>query len=86
MSGWNYRICKKFHKTKFGSNYVYDIREVYYDDKDEVSMYSCDPMYPTGCSLEEIINDFKLYSKAFEKDVIDLDEVDKLFNDKGKTT
>ena len=69
----NYRIC--FRRT--GVDPSLGIREFFYDDKGRILFYSKKPVIPFGDDLGELMEDVKEMMVAFEKEVIDLDNIDR---------
>jgi len=55
----------------------FEIREVYYDKNGEVESWTEDAIEPYGSSLEELTTSMELMAAAFEKPVLDLDELEK---------
>jgi uncharacterized OB-fold protein len=84
MSGWNYRVIRRDYKSANGTiESVVTIHEVYYDDKGVINAWSEDPMSPNGSSLEadeqnalkELSGDIDLMLQAFNRPVINYDEL-----------
>lgn len=73
---WNYRVMKR----SFQNEDQYAIYEVYYDKHDKIKMWSSEPIYICGESLEELVKDFQLYAKAFEQPILDYNELEKQLN------
>ena len=72
---WNYRVMKR----NFNQEKQFAIYEVYYDDNGNPNAWSMEPMYICGETLEELMEDFKHYSSAFDKPVLDYNELEKEF-------
>jgi hypothetical protein len=78
---WNYRVCKsrfdkfdpKLHSPE--DEFSFSIHEVYYNDKGEITFTSVDEMSPHGTSADELKSDMTLMMRAFDKDVLDLDNI-----------
>ena len=78
---WNYRICKK--KLEVGielSNNIYSedcygICEVYYNDKGEIIVRTENFIEPYGETLEGLKMCFEKMKEAFDKEVLDLDNI-----------
>lgn len=66
---WNYRVINK--------NGIYGIKEVYYEDNNEIKAWSQDFMYPYGENIEELKRDFELFQRALSKPIM-IEENDKL--------
>ncbi len=82
MSHWNNRDCKE---TKNGTVY-YEIREVYYNDDDEIWAVTEDGI-SVGCDIwdeqvteEDCVKDMKetveRFRLCFEKPIIDIDTIE----------
>ncbi len=83
MSHWNNRVCKE---TKNGIVF-YDIREVYYNDNNEIWAVTEDPI-GVGCDVwdeeevteEDCIKDMKetveRFKRCFEKPIVDIDTIE----------
>ena len=83
MSHWNNRVCKE---TKNDTVY-YEIREVYYNDADEIWAVTEDGI-SVGCDIwdeeqvteEDCIKDMKetveRFKLCFEKPIIDIDTIE----------
>ena len=77
---WNYRVCKEIDK---GGYVIYSIREVYYNDKDNVTSVTSD-IYGMSIHvyedtdeedppLKRLEQDLKFMTKALSKPVLELD-------------
>ena len=83
---WNYRVCRKklvsdvcdldtgevletYKEDQFG------ICEVYYNDKGDITFTSENFIEPYGETLEELKTSFNKMKEAFDKPVIDLDNI-----------
>tara|TARA_Y100000004_G_scaffold43366_1_gene47469 strand:+ start:3297 stop:3530 length:234 start_codon:yes stop_codon:yes gene_type:complete len=65
---WNYRILKQ------GDSF--QIHEVYYDsDTDKVLGCTEQGMKPFGETIEEVREDLKMMAAAFEKEVLNYDDI-----------
>lgn len=71
---WNYRVVRK----KFDKEEGYYIYEVYYDNRNKITMYSVEPMYIYGASFEELKADLELYKEALNKPIIDWEDLKKI--------
>jgi len=65
---WNYRVIKR-QETPEGEP-SYQIHEVYYDRDGKIEMRICDPVEPSGESLEELRGDLEHFSEALQKPVL----------------
>lgn len=63
MVSWNYRII--LHDDN--KEPWYAIHEVYYDEDDNITNFSCDPMHPLGETKGELIQDIKYMLKDARK-------------------
>lgn len=72
---WNYRVCHRPSVTGGG----YQIHEVYYEDDGEIKFYSSKPIAAHGDISEELYQDMCMMMDAFDKDPLDLDALDKMF-------
>lgn len=70
---WNYRVCYRPSIPGGG----HQIHEVYYDDKGRVSMYTSRPSTAFGDDNDELYESMALMWKAFDKEPLDLDRVDR---------
>lgn len=72
-SGWNYRVVKTIYPSSDGELAEYQIHEVYYTN-DKPDGLSKNGMSPSGDSVENLVNDFERFKKAFSKPCIVYDE------------
>ena len=80
---WNHRVCKE---TDEHDNVFYSIREVYYNDKDEVTsvtsniegirMFVYDDPDDDSTPLESLEQTVKWMRKALSKPVLDIDTLE----------
>jgi len=70
---WNYRVMKKHYKDEI----EFAIYEVYYDEEDNIKYWSAEPQFPHGQTIREMKRAFASYQKAFDKPVLDYDEMEK---------
>jgi len=63
----NYRVVKD--TDKFGDDF-YSVREVYWDDNNEVKAFSSDAVGIGGYYYTELVEDLKKYQDAFSKPVL----------------
>jgi hypothetical protein len=64
---WNYRVIE--------SEGVFRIHEVYYNEKNEITAISEDPIAPLGETLEELKGDLKYYQQALKRPVLKKEEI-----------
>jgi len=64
MSHWNYRVTEQ----QVGDETEYAIREVHYDDDDNVKGWTEEPITFTGDSPEEVAEALRLALRATEKE------------------
>lgn len=72
---WNYRIC--FRPSDRGAGF--NIHEVYYGENGEIKLYTQRPVGPWGDSPAELYDTMKMMMDSFDKDVLDLDDLDYYF-------
>ena len=70
---WNYRVMRRKYKDED----ELAIYEVYYDDEDNIKMWSAEPQEPRGQTIRELKRALKDYVKAFDKPVLDYDEMER---------
>jgi hypothetical protein len=93
---WNYRVCKKSLVSTVQPKekiLEYSIREVHYDEHGDITSYtlsSCQlaqAEYESDSTEQKFIEQFKFDLKkmleCLEKEVIDLDELDRMFEKKN---
>ena len=66
---WNYRILEE---TDTNKNKWYSLREVYYNEKDEVAGYSAIPKACMGETVDELIVCIRMMLKDAEKSKNDI--------------
>jgi hypothetical protein len=64
---WNYRVIE--------NKGMFHIHEVYYNDKEEITAISEDPIAPAGETLEELKGDLKYYQQALKRPILKKEEV-----------
>lgn len=64
MGHWNYRIVRV-------DGYCH-IREIYYDDKGEIWLWTQSPAAPVGENADEVRSDLQLMLKACEAPILEL--------------
>ena len=75
---WDYRVIKRTFKMPSGYLEIqHAIYEVYYDEDGNVNTWSANPMYIAGETLDELRDDLKRYSAAFDRPILDWDELEK---------
>ena len=82
MSRFNFRVIKQFYpKSK---ETVYSIHTVFYDELNRLNSWTKEPTTPISCedteemSLDELRWELEQYQKAFDKPVLDWDELEGL--------
>ena len=75
MSYWNYRVVEKVlskheHDTSYDTT-VYEVHEVYYDEDDNITMWSAEPISPygEGC-IKDLEVDIKFMLEACSKPIL----------------
>jgi len=69
---WNYRVLRRKYKSNTGEDLeVYNIHEVYYDDNDNPTSSTVEPMYPQGETRDELIADIDHMRRAYLMPVLD---------------
>lgn len=81
MCMWNYRITFRPSDSEQG----YGIREVFYNDEGEPVSYTTNSIEPFGLSKDELISDLAYMIQAISQEVVDLDELDRIFAEKNNT-
>tara|TARA_B100000963_G_C22611997_1_gene665322 strand:+ start:1780 stop:2079 length:300 start_codon:yes stop_codon:yes gene_type:complete len=76
---WNYRITYRPSDPDQG----YGIREVFYNDNGEPVSYTTKSIEPFGLSKDELISDLAYMIQAISQEIVDLDELDKIFAQKN---
>lgn len=75
MSYWNYRVVEKvLSKHERDTSYdttVYEVHEVYYDEDDNITMWSVEPIAPygEGC-VKDLEVDIKFMLEACSKPIL----------------
>ena len=69
---FDYRVCFRSLQRWTGFN----VHEIHYDETGKIVLYSKRPVSPFGETPEELYYDMKQYMDAFDKDTLDLDEID----------
>lgn len=75
-----YRICYRKSSPLPG----YQIHEVYYDDDGNIKHYSKQPITPYGDIKEELYHDMCDMMDAFDREYLNLDQVDFLMKRERK--
>ena len=74
MRYWNYRFTKQTVKPPNQAPEIqYAIREVYYDDHDNIVAWTEDPIDFVGDTPEEVADSLRRALESHEKGVVDLD-------------
>lgn len=82
---WNYRIFKHvYNDMSNDQSEYYSIREVYYDEHDNIKQWSTEAAFPCGETFEELREDFKLLEEAFHKSVLNEQEIVINNNEEGE--
>jgi hypothetical protein len=76
---WNYRITYRPSDIEQG----YSIREVFYNDNGDPVSYTSNEISPYGESKDELISDLAYMIQAISQDIVDLDALDIIFDDKN---
>jgi len=83
MSHWNYRVMRCAYPPSPGcpgeTIHRFAVHEVYYDDDGAIRAWTKESIEPYGETLEELVDDHKRVALAFEKPVLDLDQMNKDF-------
>jgi len=68
---WNYRVIMlpKDAEDSFSED-TFVIREVFYDENDEIEFWMEEDSVPLGETFEELADDFDLMAEAFEKPIL----------------
>lgn len=77
IDGWNYRVMRRTHERLDMETYA--VYEVYYNADGEVTTWTETPVAPRGDTLEELKEDIAMQALAFDKPVLDYNELDKMF-------
>lgn len=64
---WNYRVIK--------NKDMFEIHEVYYNDKGEITGVTENSVSPGGETLEELQEDMKHYAEALKRPVLIMEEI-----------
>lgn len=76
---WNYRV---FRKTCAGHAF-YEIHEVYYRLDGTIKGWTENPINPSGETPEELKQDFSKQLLAFERPILDYDQLTRASNEEG---
>ena len=71
---WNYRILKR---TFDNDEIQFALYEVYYTKRGKIEYWTEEPVYICGENLKELVEEFKHYAAAFEKPVLDYNELER---------
>lgn len=82
MTEWNYRVIKKEYPLPKsmgdGYEYVYEIREVYYDEDGKIQSWTEEPVGPTGNDEKDLLGSMILMMNAFREPVLEIDRNDEI--------
>lgn len=78
---WNYRITYRPSDIEQG----YSIREVFYNDNGDPVSYTSKEISPYGESKDELISDLAYMIQAISQEIVDLDILDTIFENKNNT-
>ena len=78
---WNYRITYRPSDIEQG----YSIREVFYNDNGNPVSYTSKEISPYGESKDELISDLAYMIQAISQEIVDLDILDTIFENKNNT-
>ena len=81
MCMWNYRITYRQSDIEQG----YSIREVFYNDNGDPVSYTTNEIAPYGESKDELISDLAYMIQAISQEIVDLDALDTIFENKNNT-
>ena len=73
---WNYRVVES--KNKHDETF-FEIKEIYYDEYDNMKMFSVDGMKPGGETIKELKLDLRWMLKALSKPILKQSDLDLLF-------
>lgn len=73
MSHWNYRLCVETKHIPGEDPKVWSIREIYYDDENQVEHWSSDPIDVQALSLDDLAWMFGKFTEALSGPLYDLD-------------
>ena len=68
---WDYRVFKK----KISNDFVYEVHEVYYNLDGTIRSWTENPINPAGGTSEELKKDFYRQLDAFDKPILDYDQL-----------
>ena len=75
VSHWNHRITRETITNPDGSTeYLYGIREVYYDDDGNVTSWTSEFIAAVGDSIEDVTVTLSRMSSCIDRGVLDIDE------------
>lgn len=74
MSYWNHRVIRKSHDDF--EELSYQIHEVYYEDDGSIMAWTESAMQPLGETPEELREDIRFFLKAFQKPILEEQEVE----------
>lgn len=73
---WNYRVVKHIDENEVGGiTSGFFIHEVCYDNDGGIKMRSENPMFPSGETMEEFLDDLECMKRSVFKPVLVLDKI-----------
>jgi hypothetical protein len=69
MSSWNYRMTRRV----VDGEPIFEVREVYYDDKGEINGWTENPASPAGDTKLELMDAISRMSSCIGSAVVDID-------------
>lgn len=74
MLGWNYRVVREVCTlpADLGTEDVFTLREVFYDNGGKPELWSAEPCHPQGETLDDLRADVGYMMKALEQSVIEM--------------
>lgn len=71
---WNYRVVREVCTlpADLGTEDVFTLREVFYDDEGKPELWSSDPCHPQGETLDDIRADLNYMLVALEAPVLEM--------------
>lgn len=91
MSYWNYRVVEKDVTNKIDCSEmeyditVYEVHEVYYDEDDNITMWSAESIIPYGEScVKDLEVDIKFMLEACSKPILKIRDLEVAIKDVNK--
>lgn len=72
---WNYRVCKRTYRDEKYEETTYAIHEAYYNKNGEIYAITENGVSIIGEDVEDLGLAYERMGKAFEKDIIDMDNI-----------